>query len=185
MDIFKTCPVLENEKFLLRAVQDSDCDDLLAVYSDKGALPFFNSDNCHGDNFYYETGARMKEALDFWDWSYKNGWFVRLSIVDKEAAKVIGTVELCRRVSEDAFNNIGVLRVDVGSSYEREAVLYEIMSLTAPSIPEMLGCRGVITKVPVYAVERLRAVQKAGFVKSPHLLIGEAGHTYDGYWVKE
>ena len=23
------------------------------VYGDKNALPFFNSDNCHGDNFYY------------------------------------------------------------------------------------------------------------------------------------
>lgn len=45
MSIYKTNPVLENEKFLLRLTENKDCDDLLKVYSDKNALPFFNSDN--------------------------------------------------------------------------------------------------------------------------------------------
>ena len=43
MDIYRTCPALESEKFLFRLVQDEDCNDLLKVYSDKNALPFFNS----------------------------------------------------------------------------------------------------------------------------------------------
>ena len=51
-NISETCPVLESEKFLLRLVENEDCDDLLKVYSDKNALPFFNSDNCDGDNFW-------------------------------------------------------------------------------------------------------------------------------------
>lgn len=46
MSIYESCPVLENEKFMLRLFQEEDCDDLLKVYSDKNALPFFNSDNC-------------------------------------------------------------------------------------------------------------------------------------------
>ena len=62
MNIYENCPVLENEKFILRLTEQKDCDDLLKVYSDKNALPFFNSDNCDGDNFYYETGTRMAEA---------------------------------------------------------------------------------------------------------------------------
>lgn len=33
-------------------------------------------------------------------------------------SNVIGTVELCLRVSEDEFNNMGILRVDVRSDYE-------------------------------------------------------------------
>ena len=65
MHIYEKCPILENERFLLRAVEDKDCDDLLKVYSDKNALPFFNSDNCDGDNFYYATKERMAQALDF------------------------------------------------------------------------------------------------------------------------
>lgn len=37
----------------MRFVSEDDTDDLSEVYSDKNALPFFNSDNCDGDNFYY------------------------------------------------------------------------------------------------------------------------------------
>lgn len=40
----------------------------------------------------------------------------------------------------------------------------------------------VITKAPIYAVERMKAIQKAGFKKSEHLLIGKTGYAYDGYW---
>ena len=88
MNIYKNCPVLENEDFTIRLFQKEDCDDLLKVYSDKNALPFFNSDNCDGDNFYYSTKERMKEVIDFWTMSYKNGWFTRLSIIDKKEQTV-------------------------------------------------------------------------------------------------
>ena len=118
MNIYETCPTLESEKFILRLFEDTDCDDLLKVYSDKNALPFFNSDNCDGDNFYYPTKERMREAIGFWHMAYENGWFVRLSIVDKATASVIGTVECCLRVSDDAFDHMGILRIDVRSDYE-------------------------------------------------------------------
>lgn len=183
MNIYEACPTLENERFLMRAVAREDCDDLLRVYSDRNALPFFNSDNCDGDNFYYATKERMEKALDFWEMSYENGWFARLSIIDKTVSDVIGTIELCLRVSEDAFHNKGILRVDVRSDYEREDMLFEIVTLIAPHISELLGCNGVITKVPIYAVERMEAMRKAGFEKSEHLLTGKAGFAYDGYWV--
>ena len=52
-DVYENCPAFENDKFLLRFSQLDDAEDLVSVYSDKNALPFFNSDNCHGDNFYY------------------------------------------------------------------------------------------------------------------------------------
>lgn len=182
MNIYKICPVLENERFLLRLVENEDCGDLLRVYSDKNALPFFNSDNCHGDNFYYATRERMEEALAFWDLSYRNGWFARLSIVDKTISSVIGTIELCLRVSEDSFDHVGILRIDVKSSYEKEEILYDIATLITPHVSEMLGCGEVITKGPIYAVERTRALERAGFSKSTQLLVGEDGYTYDGYW---
>ncbi|MCM1236413.1 MAG: N-acetyltransferase [Ruminococcus flavefaciens] len=185
MDIYKACPILESENFLVRLFKKEDCDDLLKVYSDKNALPFFNSDNCDGDNFYYATKKRMEEALDFWKISYENGWFARLSIVDKESSSVIGTIELCLRVSEDAFNNMGILRIDVRSDYEKEDVLFDLISLMMPHLSEMLGCNGVLTKVPIYAVERMKAVQKAGFTKSEHFLVGKNGYAYDGYWTNQ
>ena len=51
MNIYEKCPKFESERFLVRLFHDKDCDDLLKVYSDKKALPFFNSDNCDGDKF--------------------------------------------------------------------------------------------------------------------------------------
>lgn len=183
MNIYKSCPVLESEKFTLRLFQETDCDDLLKVYSDKNALPFFNSDNCDGDNFYYATRKRMEEALAFWKMSYENGWFARLSIIDKTSSIVIGTVELCLRVSDDVYHNKGILRIDVKSDYEKEDALYDITALITPHLSELLGCDGIITKVPIYAVEREKAMQRAGFTKSEEYLIGKNGFAYDGYWI--
>ena len=59
-NVYEECPILENDRFLLRFVTKEDATDLLKVYSDKNALPFFNSDNCHGDNFYYSTKEWIK-----------------------------------------------------------------------------------------------------------------------------
>ena len=56
--------------------------------------------------------------------------------------------------------------------------------MIAPHISELLGCKGIVTKAPIYAVERMEALQKAGFTKSEHFLIGKTGYAYDGYWVK-
>ena len=183
MKIYESCPVLENELFRLRLTTEADCDDLLAVYSDKNALPFFNSDNCNGDNFYYNARARMLEAIRFWIWSYENRWFARLSIEDRAAEKMIGTIEICYRVSEDAFNGTGILRLDVRSDYEREEMLYGILSLAIPHMMELSGCDTLITKAPIYAVERVKALQRLGFEKSIYYLIGgHDGYAYNGYW---
>ena len=50
------------------------------------------------------------------------------------------------------------------------------------SIYDNTANKGVLTKAPIYAVERIKAIQKVGFVKSEHLLIGKTGYAYDGYW---
>lgn len=65
-DVYEVCPVYEDEKYRLRLVEPGDLQDLLKVYSDPMAVPFFNGDNCNGDTFYYPTEARMGQALDFW-----------------------------------------------------------------------------------------------------------------------
>ena len=78
---------------------------------------------------------------------------------------------------------MGSLRVDVRNDYEEEAVLYELFSLITPKLDEMLRGKGVLTKAPIYAVERIKAIQNAGFTKSEHMLIGKTGYPYDGYWI--
>ena len=185
MSIYEAYAPVESERYLLRLTNTNDRDALLRVYSDKNALPFFNSDNCNGDNFYYATPERMAQALEFWTEAYVNRWFARLTIVDKARNDIIGTVELCLRKSDDAFDDHCILRVDVRSDCEREDVLYDIFSLILPEAAELVGGRGVITKVPIYAVERAKAAERAGFAMSKSHLIGESGYPYDGYWTIE
>lgn len=95
MNVYESIPTMEKGEIRLRPVTAEDEAALLRVYGDPLALPFFNSDNCHGDIFYYDTPEKMRRAMDFWRTSWEQGWFVRWAIALR--SEVIGTVELCRR----------------------------------------------------------------------------------------
>ena len=183
MNVYENCPVLEDSQYLLRLVKTDDVNDLLEVYSDKNALPFFNSDNCDGDNFYYPDKEKMEAAVGFWVQAHENKWFVRWAIVDKTASKVIGTIEMFHRTADDDFNDVVVLRLDVRSDYERSDVLQALFALIVPSSYDLFYCSEVITKIPNYAIERIDAARKYGFIKSDSLMIGTNDHyAYNGYW---
>ena len=110
------------------------------IWEDKAALPFFNSDNCLGDNFYYPTKEKMDSVIDFWINSYMEKYFVRWAIIDKSTSKAVGTIE-------------------------------------------MFDCEKIISKVPIYAVERIQAFSNYGFEKSDICLIGGSDkYAYNGYW---
>jgi len=118
LNVYENVPKFENENFLLRMVSNYDIDSLFKVYSDKKAVPFFNSDNCHGDTFYYDTIEKMEKAIEFWLNSYKEKYFVRWSIIEKTTNEAIGTIELFHRDANDYFTNTGLLRLDLASDYE-------------------------------------------------------------------
>ena len=40
-DVYEYCPEFENDKYLLRLISEEDTNDLLKVYSDASAVPFF------------------------------------------------------------------------------------------------------------------------------------------------
>lgn len=178
MDIYKYCPEVRSERFLLRLVTQEDCEALLKVYSDEKAVPLFNGDNCNGDDFHYTTLERMRQAMSFWIWSYENGWFVRMSIVDLVSDCAVGTVELCYRDQEDT----GVLRLDLRSDYENEAVTSEILSLILEPSYEWIGCSRMITKARPVGEERIRALAAFGFTPAAEPLIGHDGTAYADYY---
>lgn len=99
MNPYEKCPVYENETYLLKLVDIADAPDLLLVYSDEKSVPFFNSDNCGGDDFYYTSLERMRSAIEYWLWEYERKGFVRWSIYDKNMRHAIGTIELFNRRS--------------------------------------------------------------------------------------
>lgn len=200
MNPYEKCPVFESENYLLRLIEATDAQDLLRVYSDEKAVPFFNGDNCHGDNFHYTTLERMQSAVDFWCQAYTEGWFIRWVIIDKNPLRgletrressmpesqntAIGTIELFNREADDYFNNCALLRLDLRSDYEQADHIYEILSLIVPQTYNMFGSQMVATKVPPFAAERKAAVERLGFALSEEALVGgDDGKEYRDYYV--
>lgn len=181
-DVYKYCPAFENDKYLLQFVSEKDSDNLLKVYSDLKAVPFFNSDNCGGDDFHYTTESRMREAIRYWIWEYERKGFVRWSIKDKSRNEVIGTIELFHRDASDYFSNCGLLRLDLRSDYEVEKEILKILSLVLPSTFEMFACDMVATKIIPEAKERIKALEKMSFIARSEKLIGHDGTEYDCYY---
>lgn len=182
-NVYMSCPELETAHFSLRLVSVDDCGDLLKVYSDQKAVPLFNSDNCHGDDFYYTTPERMEKAVRFWLRSYHQyREFVRLSIVDKESGRVIGALERFFRASKDFFTNCELLRLDLRSDYETQDVIAEVLEIVKATTVSWFGCRMAATKAVPAAAERIRTLEEAGFVRSSHKLVGGDGTEYGDYF---
>ncbi len=186
MDIYKECPTLENGNYKIRLIEVNDSDDLLCIYSDKQALPFFNSDNCNGSNFYCPKKEDMDNTIKYWLMEYRETrGFVRFSIVDKKKGKVIGTIEMFKRKSQDYYNQCGVLRLDIRSDYEKSDFIVAILSLCIDSFYDWFECSAIITKAALYAVERIEALQELNFVRSEEPLIGHNQKlSYNDYWIR-
>lgn len=175
-DIYKTCPESENSHYLVRITRAEDRADLLKVYSDEKAVPLFNSDNCNGDDFHYTTMERMKQAIDFWQFSYENRYFVRWTIIDKHADEAIGTLELCGEKER------GILRLDLRSDYEKRKRIFELLSLCHELFDDF---DRVVTKAVPQATERIAALEKLGFEPYTEKIVGHDGTEYGDYYVLE
>lgn len=184
-NVYEKCPILENDNYVIRLMEVGDAPDLLKVYSDKRALPYFNSDGCNGDNFYCQSLDNIKEAIKFWLMEYDNGGFVRFSVVDKHTGEAIGSFEMFHRNSEDHFNNTCMMRLDLRYDYEEEQRIYDIISVIVPEAYELFNCKIIATKAPVYAIDRRAALKNYGFTASSDKLIGHDGTQYSDYWVCE
>lgn len=185
MDIFETCPVLEDDNFTVRLIEQSDSDDLMRVYHDKLALPFFNSDNCHGSNFYCAAKEDMDNTIKYWLIEYhENRGFVRFTVFDKKAQEAIGTIEMFRRESEDSYNGFGILRLDLRSDCERTDTISGILSLIVEPFYGWFGCTEIATKAAVYAVDRIEALRITGFTRSEKPVIGLHDIAYYDYWIR-
>ena len=162
-DIYEECPTYKNRLVTLRQTNAGDAGGLLQCYSDEKAVPFFNSDNCHGDDFHYITLERMKQAIDFWDFSYKNRYFVRWTIIFNDTGEKIGTLEMFHRIAEDEFNHYGVLRIDLQSSYETRPVICGILQITNEHFFRAFDVKAILTKAVPAAAERIAALKETGY----------------------
>lgn len=182
-NVYEFCPSFESENYVIRQLQAKDIHGLLKIYSDTNALPFFNADNCHGDDFHYTTLERMQQAIDFWEEAYKNGWFVRWSVVDKRAQETVGTIEAFHRTAEDHFTDTCLVRLDLRSDYETEACIAEILQTIEKDFFDLFYCEKLATKGFPNSPERLKALRRLSYCKSDCPLVGSYDKYFD-YWEK-
>ena len=95
----------------------------------------------------------------------------------------VGSIELFHRVADDDFNHVVVLRLDLESRYEQAEIICDILSLIISPAYELFDSNEIITKAPLYAIERIEAISKIGFEKTDRLLVGTMdGYAYKDYW---
>lgn len=179
-DIYESCPLYKNELITLRQTNIDDSQELLKCYSDEKAVLFFNSDNCNGDDFHYTTIERMKEAVNFWDFSYKNRYFVRWTIIFNDTKEKIGTIEMFHRLSDDEFNHHGVLRIDLQSNYENEPVIDSILEIVNENFYKVFDVDAIITKAIPSATKRITSLIKKGYSPLNRKFI-----VYDHYFINK
>lgn len=177
-NVYEECPIFKEKLITLRQTNIEDAQELLECYSDEEAVPLFNSDNCHGDNFHYTTIERMRQAIDFWDFSYKNEYFVRWTVMLNETFEKIGTVEMFHRIADDEFNHCGVLRIDLKSNYEIQPVINEIIEIANNNFYKIFDVKAILTKAIPNATERVSSLLKKGYLPLNKKLM-----IYDDYFI--
>lgn len=176
---YEVCPTYKNKYITLRQTILEDTQELLKCYFDNKAVPFFNSDNCHGDDFYYTSMERMKQAIEFWNYSYSNRYFVRWTIILNSTNEIIGTIEMFHRIAQDDFNHYGVLRIDLKSKYENQKVIDAVLDIVNESFYSLFDVKSIITKGFPAAKERLISLKKKGFIP-----LDKQFMIYDNYFVR-
>ena len=155
--IYDKCPVYESDHFLLRLVDEKDAEDLLQCYSDESAVRLMNSDNCSCD-FHFQTLSEMNDQIRGWLGAYKEGAFIRFSIVDIQTSKAVGTIEMF-----DKTKDIGILRLDLCSTYETQNYLNELIGLSTDKFHDIYDVQHILIKAIPSARERISALRESDF----------------------
>lgn len=178
--VYEICPTYKKQIITLRKTMKEDAEDLLKCYSDEKAVPLFNSDNCDGDDFHYTTIEKMRQAIDFWEFSYSNRYFVRWTVILNSTSEKIGTIEMFHRVAEDEFNNYGILRIDLQNEHETQPILENILSVANEFFYKAFDVNAILTKAIPTANERISALNTMGYKP-----INKKIMIYDDYYCRE
>ena len=162
-DIYEECPMYKKKFITLRQTNMGDAQELLKCYSDEKAVPFFNSDNCHGDDFHYTTIEKMNKIIDFWKFSYKNKYFVRWTVIFNDTKVKVGTIEMFHRVADDEFNHYGILRIDLRSDYENQSIIDDILEIVNENFYKAFDVEAILTKAIPEATQRVISLIKKGY----------------------
>lgn len=165
LNLMRLCPVYETDDFFLRPVVMEDAEALLSCYSDEKSWPIFNKDNCSND-FHFTELSQMQATIGFWIKDMENNNYIRLSIINKETYKAIGTIELFNWHNNKPIRNLGLLRLDLASAYEKREYINQIFSLVQKKMCPALGIEQLSTKAIPTAFERLAVMKSLRYTRN-------------------
>jgi len=178
---FIQCPELTTKHYKIRLVEPYDAKNLLSCYSDKEAVKRFNADNCPMD-FYFDDESELKKLIDFWLLEYSEGGYVRFSIVDQNSNTAFGTIEIFSKPTHhNVYGEVGVLRLDLPSTYETSKTITELLDLVDKEFPRLFSINSVITKAIPFAKERIKVLEQMGYKN----LNDQSVTKYDHYFIKQ
>ena len=177
-DPYEKCPVYETENFRIRLLEESDANDLLSCYANPAAAELFNSDNCL-HNFVCHSLDDINGYIQFWLEEYRLRRYVRFSIIDKQIQKAAGTIEMFTRKKNNAQDKaVGVLRIDLGSRYEKKYVIMELLEVANTFFFHLFNADCIITKAIPKAAERISALTGCGYSQLADPSITSFDHYY-------
>lgn len=178
-DVFTKCPSYETEHFILRKMEPGDSKDLFLCYSNKEAARYFNGDSCN-DDFYYTDYDAFLQCVEYWNSRYEVKDFVRLTIIDKDRKKPVGTVEICPSKKYSVDDKwMGILRIDILPEYETEHDFEELMREILLHVYTDYQVDSILMKAQDYAVFRRAVLQKLFFVPAKE----ECNISYQDYFI--
>ena len=102
---------------------------------------------------------RSKKWLD----AYEKKQYIRLSVIDKQNDKAVGTVEI---FGSEKSQGTGILRIDLHPRYENQEHLGALLSL-ADSFFNDFGFYRIVSKAIPKATERILALTNHGYTYYP------------------
>ncbi|MNE30751.1 hypothetical protein D3C80_1242830 [compost metagenome] len=180
---FEKCPVYETESLLFTLVKEEDAIDLFECYSDPITKGHMNNDNCGGIWDFYGIEPVFR-AIRGWIEVFKEKFFIRWSVTDKATHKIIGTIEIAPIPNTTRFLDgeckLGILRMDMISSSEKESVFTEILNMATHHFFNDFAIEEIITKAEKIDAPRVLALKSCMFSEVPDKTI----LPYQDYYIK-
>jgi len=161
-DPYAKCPEFDTEHFRLRQVREEDAEELLCFYGDISKWMF--KDNAWSNGIFSSWRPsldEMRNCIRSWLDEYRNKFYVRLSVIEKEVGKAIGTIEIFDNF--DRANRGAALHIDLSAPYETRECISELIALADKDFFRIFGFKYLAIRATPDAEERIAALVAAGY----------------------
>ena len=180
---FEKCPVYETDNLIFTKVKVEDAEELFECYSDPITVKHMNNDNCGGD-WDVSTIDIVKKGIRGWESEFAAKFYIRWSVSHKQTKRIIGTIEIAPVPNTKRFLDgvcqVGILRIDLLSAFEEEAVFSEILKTSKDHFYTDFAIESIIIKATIDDTQRTLALENNRFEKCENNRI----LPYNDYYIK-